>query len=272
MIPMRTKIYAFLAVPAAAVLLAFAPSGAPPQDDFRWSGAVAAGQRLEIKGVNGGIRAEPASGNQVEVTAVKRAGRRGRAQDVRIERVMHGGGVTICAVYPSGRRNRPNRCTAGDEWSTNVEDNDVNVEWVVRVPRGVHFVGKTVNGAVSARSMPADADVSTVNGAVTVSAAGVVQASTVNGDIDATTGRADAGRDLEFQTVNGDIVLRVPADFRARVDAELLNGSIRSDFPLEIRRGRYVGSSAEGEIGRGGRRLKMETVNGDLEIRRAGGR
>jgi hypothetical protein len=148
----------------------------------------------------------------------------------------------------------------------------VRVEWVVRVPRGVHFLGSTVNGAVSARSMPADATVSSVNGAVTVSAAGVVEASTVNGDIDATTGRADAGRDLQFETVNGDILLRVPADFRARVDAELLNGSIESDFPLEIRRGRYVGATAEGQIGRGGHRLKLETVNGTLEIRRSDGR
>ena len=115
-IPMRTRLYAFLAVPAAAALLAFSPSDAPPQEDFRWSGTVAAGKWIEIKGVNGAISAEPASGNQVEVTAVKRDGRRGRPEDVRIERVMHDGGVTICAVYPSGRRNRPNRCTAGDSW------------------------------------------------------------------------------------------------------------------------------------------------------------
>jgi hypothetical protein len=269
---MRTRLTAFLAVPAAALLLAAARNDAPVQEDFHWSGTVAAGQRLEIKGVNGAIRAEPASGNQVEVTAVKRRGREGRVEDVRIERVMHDGGVTICAVYPSGRRNRPNRCTAGDEWNTSVEDNDVRVEWTVRVPRGVHFMGATVNGAVSALDLPADATVSTVNGAVTVSAAGVVEASTVNGDIEATTGREDAGRDLAFTTVNGDILLQVPAGFRARVDAELLNGRIESDFPLDIRRGRYVGSSAEGEIGRGGHRLKLETVNGTLEIRRSGGR
>ncbi len=262
---MRTKTSAFLALPALGLLLGFAPA----QDDFHWSGTVAAGQRVEIKGVTGAIRAEPSNGSQVEVTATKRRGDEGRVEDVRIERVMHAGGVTICAIYPSSRRSRPNRCTPGDEWNTHVQDNDTRVEWTVRVPRGVHFLGATVNGAVSARNLPADATVTSVNGAVTVSAAGVVEASTVNGDIDATTGRADAGRDLEFETVNGDIVLRVPSDFRARVDAELVNGRIESDFPLHITRGRYVGSSAEGEIGRGGHRLKMETVNGTLQIRRS---
>jgi hypothetical protein len=265
---MHMKTSAFLVLPTLTLLLAFGPA----QDDFHWTGTVAAGQRLEIKGVHGAIRAEPSNGTQVEVTATKRRGDEGRIEDVRIERVAHAGGVTFCAIYPSSRSNRPNRCTPGDEWNTHVQDNDVRVEWTVRVPRGVHFLGATVNGAVSARDMPADATVISVNGAVTVSAAGVVEASTVNGDVDATTGRADAGRDLEFQTVNGDIVLRVPANFRARVDAELLNGRIESDFPLQISHGRYVGSSAEGDIGGGGHRLKMETVNGRLEIRRAGGR
>lgn len=266
---MRIRSFGLLALPAA--LLALAPDAAA-QDDFRWTGTLAAGQRLEIKGVNGAIRAERASGNQVEVTAVKRRGEHGRVEEVRIERLEHDEGLTFCAVYPSGRRGRTNRCTPGDEWSTNVENNDVRVEWVVRVPRGVHFLGATVNGAVSARDLPADASVSSVNGAVTVSAAGVVEARTVNGDVDATTGRADPGRNLEFATVNGDIVLRVPSDFRARVNASLLNGRIDSDFPLEIERGRYVGASAEGQIGRGGQRLKMETVNGNLQIRRSGGR
>ena len=267
-IPSSLRLFA-LAVLLGAACVADAQS---PQQDYRWSGALSAGQRLEIKGVHGAIHAQAASGSQVEVTAVRRRRREGRVEDVRIERVAHAGGVTICAIYPSARRGRPNRCTPGDEWQTDVEDNDVNVEFTVRVPRGVHFLGTTVNGAVSAQSMPANADVSTVNGAVTVSAAGVVEASTVNGNIEASTGRADPGRDLDFTTVNGNITLRVPASFRARVRASLLNGRIGGDFPLDVNRGRYVGESATGQIGGGGHELHLETVNGNIEIRRAGGR
>lgn len=260
---------AWAAGPAPAPPARPAPSAATAQEDFRWSGRLAAGQRLEIKGVHGAIRAEAASGNEVEVTAVKREGREGRLQDVRIERITHDGGVTICAVYPSRSDNRPNRCTAGDDWSSNVQDNDVSVEFTVRVPRGVHFMGATVNGNVRAEDMPGDAHASSVNGSVTVSAAGVVEASTVNGTLNVQTGAADPGRDLEFTTVNGNINLTVPASFRADVRASLLNGNIDSDFPLEIERGRYVGQSARGQIGRGGRELKLETVNGNIEIRRA---
>lgn len=257
------------AVAAVALPLTLAAAAHAAQQDFRWSGRMAAGQTLEIKGVNGAIRAEPASGDEAVVTAVMREGREGRVQDVRIERITHDGGVTICAIYPS-RRGHTNRCTAGSEWNANVQDNDVTVEFTVRVPRGVDFRGATVNGAVRAENMPADADASSVNGEVRVSAAGVVEASTVNGTIHATTGRANPGRDLEFKTVNGNIRLTVPAAFSADVSASLLNGSIESDFPLQITRGRYVGSEAEGRIGRGGNDLELETVNGNIEIRRGG--
>ncbi|MFI5008320.1 MAG: hypothetical protein ACHQKZ_12810, partial [Solirubrobacterales bacterium] len=78
------------------LVLAVALSPALRAEDFRWQGRVAAGAAVEIKGVNGGIDAEPASGNEVEVTAVKRA-RRSNPDEVEIKVVEHAGGVTICA-------------------------------------------------------------------------------------------------------------------------------------------------------------------------------
>ena len=47
------------------------------------------------------------------------------------------------------------------------------------------------------------------------------------------------------------------------------SGFSEFDWPLDIERGRFVGQSARGQIGRGGRELKLETVNGNIEIRRA---
>jgi hypothetical protein len=274
----------YLAVPALA-LLAFAPAAptvavaaAPSivawerpatQEDFRWSGRIEAGDWITIKGINGDVHAVSTSGDQVEVVAVKREGRRGNAADVRIDVVTHEDGVTICAVYPAPEDHGPNRCEAGEDSNNSVHNNDTSVEFEVRVPRGVNFRGGTVNGEVSAEDLPADATVSSVNGDVEVTAAGVVEASTVNGSIQAATHRADPGRTLHFSTVNGSITLRVPRDFRARVRASGLNGRVNSDFPLEHEHGRYVGFSAEGEIGSGGRTLRMETVNGSIAIRRA---
>ena len=95
-------------VAAAATLAIQTAAGAAAAQDFTWSGAVPQGRAIEIKGVNGDVRAEPSGSNQVEVTAVK-TGRRDDPASVRIEVVPHGGGVTICAVYPSAPGREANR-------------------------------------------------------------------------------------------------------------------------------------------------------------------
>src|SRR5687767_4255220 len=97
---------------AALAALFVCPISAQAQD-FQWRGAVAQGRAIEIKGINGDIRAEPSGGNEVEVVAVKRA-ERDNPDSVRIEVVPHAGGVTVCAVYPSRDGQRPNECVPGE--------------------------------------------------------------------------------------------------------------------------------------------------------------
>ena len=63
------------------------------------AGPLAAGQAVEIKGVNGGIDARAGDGAEVEVSAVKN-GPPQRPDAVKIEVVEHADGVTVCAVYP----------------------------------------------------------------------------------------------------------------------------------------------------------------------------
>jgi hypothetical protein len=91
----------------AATLLAAAPAGA---QDFHWSGRLAAGKRLEIKGVNGSIRTTAAAGDEIDVSAHKTA-RHSDPDEVKITVVPTDEGVTICAVYPTPRRaDRENSC------------------------------------------------------------------------------------------------------------------------------------------------------------------
>jgi DUF4097 and DUF4098 domain-containing protein YvlB len=81
-------------------------------------------------------------------------------------------------------------------------------------------------------------------------------------------GRADWTGDAEFATVNGSIVLALPAGTGADVDARTVNGDIQTDFPLEVS-GRLSKRKLSGRIGGGGRRLSLETVNGSIELTRA---
>lgn len=250
----------------AAVLLA-APQVAPAaQDEFRWAGRVAAGQAIEIKGVNGGITAAGSAGGDVEVTAVKK-GRRSDPTEVKVEVVEHAGGVTICAVYPSD--GTPNQCVPGQGGRMRVRDNDVNVEFRVSVPAGVRFVGRTVNGGIEASGLKADAEAHTINGGVELDSTGTARAETVNGGITARLGRADWEGTLKLETVNGGIDVTLPDGLSANVRASTVNGDISTDFPLTVT-GKIARRKLEGTVGSGGRLLEMKTVNGAIELKKAG--
>jgi hypothetical protein len=234
--------------------------------EFRWHGALPAGRVIEIKGVNGSVEAEPSSSGEVEVVAVKHA-RRSNPDDVHIEVVQHGDGVTICAVYPNVD-GEPNTCTPGRKGHINVRDNDTSVNFMVRVPAGVRFAGRTVNGKVSAENMSADVEATTVNGSVNVSTTGIARAATVNGSITASMGRADWDGEMEFKTVNGGIDVSFPAGLSTEVEAKTLNGEVSTDFPLTVQ-GTFSKRHMTGTVGGGGRELRLETVNGSVQIRRA---
>ncbi len=249
---------AFLCVATVAVAAA---------QDFNWHGRLAAGKRLEVKGVNGDVRAVLASGAEAVVNARKHS-RRSDPDEVEIKVVESEDGITICAVYPTPRRAREeNNCKPGDRWHSNTENNDVVVDFEVQVPAGVEFNGKTVNGEMSAEGLKGDAHVSTVNGSVRVTTTGLAEASTVNGSVYAEMGRANWTDELEFSTVNGGITLILPGKLDTEVRASTVNGEIETDWPLMVS-GRFSNRRIRGTIGAGGRALSLSTVNGEIRLKK----
>ena len=246
------------------VLVAAGAAPAFAQGDFQWRGRLTSGQAIEIKGVNGDVSATASSSGDVEVTASKSA-RRSNPADVRIEVVQGPRGVTICAVYPSVPGREPNRCASGDEGRMNTQDNDTQVHFDVRVPAGVTFIGRTVNGEVNAESLQGDVDTRTVNGSIRVTTTGIASAATVNGSVNVTMGRGDFPDGGYFKTVNGGITLKVAGAIDADLTAETLNGSITSDFPITVR-GSTNARRIRGTIGNGGHALTLSTVNGSIKL------
>lgn len=236
------------------------------QARWDWSGRVAPGQTVEIKGVNGEIRAVAASGSEVRVSAEKSA-RRSDVDDVRIEVIEHSGGVTICAVYPTPSGSQANECRPGSGGRMSTRNNDVQVAFTVQIPAGVHFTGRSVNGSVNAENLSGNVDAHTVNGNVRLNTQGLARAKTVNGSIDVTMGRSDWRNTSSFETVNGQIRLAVAGELNAEVRASTVNGSITSDYPITVQ-GRFGSRSMTGTIGSGGRTLEMKTVNGSIELKR----
>lgn len=251
------------------IVLTLATLALVPQlraQDFKWQGKLAGGKVIEIKNINGDIHATGSSAGEVLVTARKHA-RRSNPDEVEIRVVQHEEGVTICAIWPSKRGERPNGCEAGSRNHSDSDNNDVEVDFDVSVPSGVQFVGRSVNGGVEAESITADAKVYTVNGDVRVTSNGMVEAETVNGSIVASMGRADWTNELEFNTVNGSVTLTLPSDLNADLDVRTVNGSIDSDFPITVS-GRVKPQELRGRVGQGGRDLSIQTVNGSIRLRK----
>ena len=82
-----------------------------------------------------------------------------RAVEVRV--VEHMAGYTVCTVYPG----HPEGCLP-PRAAPAAGNNDVRVDFDVRVPRGVRLLARTVNGRIMA-AVREPGELSTVNGEVT---------------------------------------------------------------------------------------------------------
>jgi hypothetical protein len=241
-------------------------SRAAGQNDFHWQGVVRPGDAIEINGIFGTIRAEASSGTEVEVSANKHAGA-SNPDEVQLRTLKHDGGVTICAVYPRGDAGEPNQCQAGGG-NSHTHNNDVRVDFTVRVPAGIRLIARTVDGDVDGSSLSGNVEAYSVMGNIRISTTGYVQAKTITGSITATVGNANWPGQIEFETSTGAISLELPAQSDTELRAESITGTISFDFPLAAHA--TVGrQNVKGTIGNGGRKLVLKTINGDIKLMRA---
>jgi hypothetical protein len=217
------------------------------QEETRWHGWIPGGQMVEVNNIYGNVRAEPASGDEIEVVATKR-GLSDPAQ-VTIEVVEHKGGVTICAVYPEADPSHPFDCrpshgggfrvastfdsTTHIRWENggggDVILNDLRVDFVVRLPKRLRFIGRTVDGDVSAHMLE---------------------------------------QDVEAHSVLGDVRVDLNSRQGAEVHAETANGRVSSEFPLSMRSNSGRGMLASGRVGHSHRILRLKTDAGDIHLER----
>lgn len=249
---------------------------------FVWEGRVSPGATVEVKGVNGPVRAIAATGSGVRVEAV-RSGRRNDPTGVEIVVLEHANGVTVCAVYPSTVARR-NECAPGSAGRIGANNNDVQVEFTVAVPANVDFLGRTTNGTVTAEDLTGGVEAYSTNGSVSITGGRSALARTTNGsvnvdtrgiaDVRTTNGRItvkmqalDGQTPLRFSTTNGPVSLALPAGLNATIDASTTNGSIETDFPVSVE-GRVGRNRLSGTIGSGGQPIEVRTTNGGIRLQR----
>jgi DUF4097 and DUF4098 domain-containing protein YvlB len=266
---------------------------------FTLTERVNSGDDVRIFARQGTITVIEGSGSTVEFRAEKE---RGDVDDIGFV-VRRGGGLTICAIYDSDDECSDDGVRSeGRRWRNWGDRARANI--TVTVPRGMRLRIGSGNGDVSVTSAAAEARVASGNGRVRVSGvrgqvtassgngrvtvddvtgpvkassgngdvsigtiAGPVNASSGNGDILVSMDRITGDGDMEFSSGNGRIEVTLPADFSADVEATTGSGRITTDFPIKVQ-GRLTRSRLRGTIGDGGRRLRMSTGNGSMELRR----
>ncbi|MGH7618997.1 MAG: DUF4097 family beta strand repeat-containing protein, partial [Gemmatimonadaceae bacterium] len=211
------------------------------------------------------------NGDNVEVTAVKRW-KRGDPSVVRIETKKYANdeSVVICALWGdnSSCDERHSESRMDSRRDPRLRNNDVNVEFHVLLPKGVNVGANTVNGDVTVSGATAEVDANTVNGEVDIATTGgQASATNVNGGVRARLGALTAGP-MQFTTVNGSVSVDFTGDSGADLDMETVNGTLNTNFEMTLV-GRLDPKHLRAHVGRpGGPRIRLETVNGSVEIHR----
>ncbi|HET9402515.1 MAG TPA: DUF4097 family beta strand repeat-containing protein [Candidatus Acidoferrales bacterium] len=238
----------WLAGTAFAILALF--SGAAIQAaDQQWTKTfpLAAGGSFALVNVNGSADVRGWDRDSVEIRAVKSARNLEDLQRVSIEAKAMPGRVEIITHYPEE------------------EGVDVAVEFHVRVPSRVTLERiVTVNGNVDVAGVEGKAVLHTVNGNVNAfNCAGSFSARTTNGNIREELLGFNA--DAALETVNGSVIIALPKTAGAQVEAQSVNGEVRTELSLSMLSG-YVPGKLEGKLGNGGPALHLHSVNGAIQI------
>ena len=271
---MTTRRIGFLAM--AAALCVPAASHAQQRSErteraaFTWEGRIREGRWIMIRNMNGTVEVTRGTSDRVEVTAARHT-RRGDPDYVRFEVKKFGTNeedVLVCALWGENSSCDERSYRSRNDNRGRRNTNEVFVEFTVRVPKGVKVAAFSTNGEISVDGVDSEVDAGTVNGAVLVrSSGGPVSANTVNGSVRAIMGRFTLDTDLSFSSVNGSVIAEFSDDLNADVELSTVNGRFLTDFPVTIS-GRIDPRRLRATLGKGGPRIRLNTVNGNVELRK----
>jgi hypothetical protein len=224
--------------------------------------------RFELINVNGKITAEPTDGTEVIVegrrTAKARSDEAAKEALAKLEIKEEVGDTT---VRVESRPPRFNGGFGGHE-----------IEWTIKVPKGVIVDLRTVNGGVRLNDLSNEIHAKTTNGGVRGEniTPSVIEASAVNGGIEFSLGSPlDSTDSVDLETVNGGVTLDLPSESKATISARCVNGGVKVDG-LDIAREDQSNESDKrrrlnGTMNGGGANVKLNTTNGGIHLSRSSG-
>ena len=233
------------------------------REEFHQTYPLSANGRVMLENINGGVQIKVWDRAAVQVDAIKKAYRRERLAEARIEVNSTEESISVKTEYP--HENQTFRSGEGRH------DNPATVEYSLTVPRKAMLESiELVNGSLDIDGVEGNVKASSVNGRLTARAlAGEAKLSTVNGPLQATFTQLDESKAISLGSVNGSVTLILPSNANASIRAGTVHGGISTDFGLTVKHGEYVGHSMDGQIGTGGPKVKLGNVNGSIKVSRA---
>ena len=279
--------------PLALSIVAMLTLQAGGTDPFVWKETVPQGSTIEVQGMIGSIRAVAGDGREVEVVGRRHRGRRGDPDAVEIRIIRESGRIILCTIYPRDERwDRGNGDSGRDscERARNSgplarEGNDTRIDFEVRVPAGIHFVGQTVTEAVvlsglrgnaEGYSVAGDVSITDVRGALVDAAsisgditfegidAAQVYAGTLSGDV-RFNGAVQRSGDYSFLSYTGELRVNLPPGSGVTLSVISPRDGLHSSVALTphtaTSRRRFSGRQ-----GNGSARMSLTTLNGEVVI------
>ncbi len=217
--------------------------------------------RVRVDNVNGSITIDTWDRNEVKLEAVKTADDKDRLAEVEIKIDARKDYLSVETDYNEYKRE------AGGGWRSYGK---LTVDYRLTVPKNAVLDDiQTVNGSISITNSNNVTKASTVNGdLLATNLRGTADLETVNGIIEANFDQLQSSSRINLNTVNGRVNLTIPSDANATLKADSLNGAITNDFGLPVRKGEYVGRDLYGKVGSGEVQIRLNSVNGGLNIKR----
>lgn len=251
---------------ASAGALAQEGGGNELREEFHQSYPLSAQGRVTLKNISGAVRITAWDRAEVRVDAVKRATTRERLDEAKIVVEASSDSVNIESRYPEKAFNYD----GGDRRGRN---NYASVDYVVSVPRNARLESiEVISGKLDIENVSGGVKASCISGSFTArNLSGDARLSNVSGMLEATFERLDDSSDVTLSNVSGQLVVVIPSDTNGTIKANTLSGQISNNMGLPVRRGEYVGNDLAGQLGRGGARIKLNNVSGQIKIQRADG-
>lgn len=229
-------------------------------EEFHQTYALTPDGRVELENINGDVHISSWDRNEVKVDAVKYADTKERLDEAKIEIDSGKDYLSIRTKYPDHDHTF--------NWGSH--NNPAGVEYTLTVPRTVRLDEiKLINGELDVEGVSGEVRASCINGRLNAhNLAGPAKLSNINGRLDARFDQL-SGSGVELNSVNGALALTIPSDSNARVEASTVSGGIDNDFGLHVNHHRFVGRDLRGELGSGGTHIRLQNVNGRIDIHHA---